>query len=197
MKLRPARLALLPLVVVPVVFVACSLNETGTAPFTDAGPRSAKPSSDARAADAAEPAAVPDDAATAPSGDEGDADMADAADDASPDAPSDGPQCDQDGDGYFAVSCGGNDCCDKDSRVHPGVTDFFEAKSACDSFDYDCDGQIQVEFGVAACQLGFFACSGNGLKSPASCGERASYVTCTWSGLTCSEQLSQRVQRCR
>lgn len=44
-------------------------------------------------------------------------------------------ECDLDYDGYLNPSCGGNDCDDSKSYVHPG------APEVCDNLDNDCDGQ--------------------------------------------------------
>jgi hypothetical protein len=45
----------------------------------------------------------------------------------------------------------GGDCCDADADVHPGQVQYFWTKSACGSFDYNCDG---VEEPETACNLG-------------------------------------------
>jgi hypothetical protein len=77
-------------------------------------------------------------------GDAGDADGGDAGGDAGDagliDASIDGGEVDAnvcidaDGDGYFAASCGGDDCDDTLSSVHPG------AAEVCNGMDDDCDG---------------------------------------------------------
>ncbi|MFO0565485.1 MAG: SUMF1/EgtB/PvdO family nonheme iron enzyme [Polyangiaceae bacterium] len=50
------------------------------------------------------------------------------------DAGPDADPCDADGDGFRAVSCGGDDCDDTRKAIHPGATD------VCDGDDNDCDG---------------------------------------------------------
>ena len=44
--------------------------------------------------------------------------------------------CDQDGDGSKNVSCGGDDCYDRDVAFGPGVPEL------CDEFDRNCDGRV-------------------------------------------------------
>lgn len=56
--------------------------------------------------------------------------------------------CDMDCDGDLSIACGGDDCCDTDPNVFVGQTEFFEAKSACGSFDYNCDGAEEKELGL-------------------------------------------------
>lgn len=61
---------------------------------------------------------------------------ADAQPDAQPDVSTDIGEdpCDQDGDGYRAISCGGNDCDDESIRDNPG------ARERCDFTDNNCSG---------------------------------------------------------
>ena len=44
--------------------------------------------------------------------------------------------CDQDGDGYDSVSCGGTDCDDSDAAVYPGADEY------CNMIDDNCDGTV-------------------------------------------------------
>lgn len=79
-----------------------------------------------------------------------------------PDAGSDaGVDCDQDHDGYLSNSaqCGGNDCCDTDSNAHPTQGMYFTSADNCGSFDYDCDGTLETEWGAFACTPGVTGCT--------------------------------------
>ena len=46
---------------------------------------------------------------------------------------------DADGDGYYSVASGGNDCDDSDARAHPNQTMFFTTQRISGGFDYNCD----------------------------------------------------------
>ncbi|MGB3465034.1 MAG: hypothetical protein WBA74_07185 [Cyclobacteriaceae bacterium] len=37
------------------------------------------------------------------------------------------------------------DCCDDDARAFPGQKNFFENKNNCQSFDYNCDGDLETQ----------------------------------------------------
>jgi hypothetical protein len=80
-----------------------------------------------------------------------------------PDAGGDGSiDCDQDHDGYLSNSaqCGGNDCCDTDANAHPGQTAFFTTVDVgCMSWDYNCDGTQEMEWGAFACSPGVTGCT--------------------------------------
>jgi hypothetical protein len=39
------------------------------------------------------------------------------------------------------------DCCDTDSRAHPGVTAYFTTRDACGSFDWNCSGADEKQAG--------------------------------------------------
>jgi len=123
---------------------------------------------------------------------------ADATIDGSPASPDSGPSppCDLDNDGHQAKACGGDDCCDNDARTHPGATDFQEAPDACGSFDYDCNGKDEREYGKAATCDQAFACAGPGFNAEASCGAHAAFTTCDWL-FGCHANATTRTQRCR
>jgi hypothetical protein len=60
---------------------------------------------------------------------------------------------DLDGDGYTDLACGGTDCDDTDSNIHPGVTE------TCDGLDNDCDGT--TDEGVCVpCATGYIGFDG-------------------------------------
>ncbi len=44
--------------------------------------------------------------------------------------------CDEDGDGFFASDCGGQDCDDTEADINP------DSQEVCDDVDNDCDGNI-------------------------------------------------------
>jgi hypothetical protein len=50
--------------------------------------------------------------------------------------------CDEDGDTYLSVACGGDDCDDSDDSIYPG------APATCDAVDDDCSGSFLDEAGA-------------------------------------------------
>jgi hypothetical protein len=109
-----------------------------------------------------------------------------------------GDDCDADRDGHLALRCaGGDDCCDVDINTHPGVTAFFATKNACNSFDYDCNGQDTREFPRASCKRGILSCTGDGFIADVACGVGDDFTTCSWGLLACSQATAMVVQRCR
>jgi hypothetical protein len=113
------------------------------------------------------------------------------------------PACDEDGDGYLAMSamCGGNDCCDQDAHVHPGQKSFFSQPGACGGYDYNCDGQETPEYGAVNCQWSSFSCSGDGFAAPIpGCGVFGTYTSCSvpwYDVLSCATSNAQQAQACR
>ncbi len=117
---------------------------------------------------------------------------------AAPDASPSDPACDGDRDGYPKVACGGTDCCDDDDNVFPGTKKYFGTRTACGTFDYDCDGTESLEYGLKNCVAGTLSCTGDGFDNPTTCGDRATFITCNVSLLeACSEDKSLGQQRCR
>ena len=88
-------------------------------------------------------------------------------------------KCDKDGDGFISVKCGGDDCDDKDSLVHPGAIEICgnEVDDNCNGeIDEICIGEQAVDFHDA----GF--CAPYSFKNGAEC---TSDLDC---GGTCSEK---------
>jgi hypothetical protein len=119
-------------------------------------------------------------------------------------APADGSPvnagCDQDMDGHAARGgCGGDDCCDTDARAYPGELAYYDGQDACGSFDYDCNGTDDPQYGQAGCKLDFLggSCSGDGFDKVIACGASGSYTSCSYAVFSCNTSGSTRVQGCR
>jgi hypothetical protein len=70
---------------------------------------------------------------------------ADALADRTPEAAADLPQCDVDGDGHLAMSCGGADCDDQNPLIHPKRDEGPPGDATCgDGLDNDCDGSADL-----------------------------------------------------
>lgn len=127
-----------------------------------------------------------------------DADLPDSGD-AEPDAPCTlgSDPCDKDCDGFLAVECGGDDCCDEDHNVFPGQTKYFGEPNRCGNFDYDCDGTEEEYLGKGvACHNNWGCKHTKGLVGTIpSCGEEGTYLTgCSgW----CTNREETRTQTCR
>ena len=52
---------------------------------------------------------------------------------------------DMDGDGYFDINCGGDDCDDTDPNVNPGVVESTAQGNCGDGKDNDCDGLFDTD----------------------------------------------------
>ncbi len=87
--------------------------------------------------------------------------------------------CDDDNDGFNAVGapCNGTDCFDANAEVYPGQTQYFGVHRGDGSFDYDCNGQTQLEYGSNAC-----GCQGGGTSCL--CNQRAVLDGATGCGTT-------------
>ncbi len=130
---------------------------------------------------------------------------------------------DRDGDGYGAYNdpstcecrdtppagyvANPTDCCDLDSRVHTGVTDFFATKNNCNNFDYNCDGNetIQELYTIGTCMKetgygGTIVCHyfEGWLYPVPECGETGAVITaCNKVGNECRPETRNEVQPCR
>ncbi len=124
---------------------------------------------------------------------------------------------DQDGDSYGAEGVAprcycqptGNyrglfpgDCCDTDARVFPGQSAFFTSRSNCNSFDFNCDGQVDKQYQNLGQCSGTFSCTfQTGWREGAipECGvSRNNFIwDCTKQTLSCDAQLETRTQGCR
>jgi hypothetical protein len=112
-----------------------------------------------------------------------------------------GDPCDKDNDGFRDVSCSlGLDCCDTDPRAKPTQSGYFATKDACGSFDYDCSGAVEAQYGsllycvgestvacVALCPSSQCTCAGAacgyGFTGPdPGCGNAGAWGTCSSDG---------------
>jgi len=173
-------------VALTIILVGCRLDVVGTGAFgTDDDGGTAGPA-DATASTASDGApTTPDSAAgaDAPVG----YDAASTYDSA--------PPCDLDGDGHKSTACGGDDCCDKDARVHPGATDWQPGPAACGGYDYDCNGTEEKQVGVANCHV-TIGCQGTGFDQDTPCGAQAGHTWCL--GLVmCNQVHDTQTQQCR
>jgi hypothetical protein len=106
------------------------------------------------------------------------ADTADVAQEAGSDVAAEGEageggnQCDQDGDGYADTKCLGTDCCDTDPKAHPFQASYYATPDACGSFDYDCSGANEPQYGAyLSCTGPAAACHSLCSSTPCSCGD--------------------------
>jgi hypothetical protein len=84
-----------------------------------------------------------------------------------------GDPCDKDGDGYADTKCPlGTDCCDEDRRAHPYQTQYYASTDACGSFDYDCSGAAEPQYGAyLTCTGPSAACISLCPSTQCSCGD--------------------------
>jgi hypothetical protein len=93
--------------------------------------------------------------------------------------------CDQDGDGYLAQACGGNDCCDIDALAYPGEEAYSTFPTNCGTWDFNCDGTIELLYATVACSGHGGGCGGSGIAAPGTCGGTFAAQTCAWSPPAC------------
>lgn len=110
--------------------------------------------------------------------------------------------CDEDGDGFISVTCGGNDCCDTDPDVYFGRSPrYFDKPSACGTWDYNCDGYVSRLYTgtIKRCDIiGQMECVPGDvyrwLDTEPDCGETGTFVKVCYS--TCATAKEERVQEC-
>jgi len=98
-----------------------------------------------------------------------------------------GSSCSNSTDKYRADKSG--DCCDSDSRAHPGQTSYYTAKNNCSSWDYNCSGAIEKSncSGPGSYTLGVSRiCYDNYLKCQNQIAEFTGYSSCSVSNVTYS-----------
>lgn len=91
------------------------------------------------------------------------------------------------------------DCDDGDAEVHPGQAAYFALPSAGGSYDYDCDGVVELERPSLASGCAVASCDGEGWTAgvPA-CGDAGYLTHCVpYLGLGCGPWVVWQVQRCR
>ena len=112
------------------------------------------------------------------------------------------PPCvDQDLDGW--TTCQG-DCDDADPKVFPGQTSFFTVQSVGGTFDYNCDGKVELKLATAfgGCAGLAPSCTGSvagWTASPPPCGVTASWTFCQGStpASPCKLSGATATQSCR
>jgi len=108
--------------------------------------------------------------------------------------------CDLDCDGVLRddAACGGTDCCDADPKVHPGQTQFFTKTNACGTWDFDCNGKSDPQWGQGEkCHIcGFDCCDKEGFEgAPPACGGTGAHAKCA--GGICGDATDDLTQGCR
>ena len=99
-----------------------------------------------------------------------------------------GDPCDLDEDGYRAKGgrAGAPTAATSTVARTPATRPTTPPPTACGSFDYDCDGKDEQEYGQGNCQLGFFTCNGAGFdKTVPACGVAATFDTCPYDVVFC------------
>ena len=114
--------------------------------------------------------------------------------------------CDRDADGHEdQEACGGDDCDDEKSDVHPEQSKHFGERLGTVGYDYDCDGkQKQEQMKAIVCSdlpVGDCTTEEGFLDTLPACGEIGIWGRCTKQGTlnTCTNQPtdSDHVMRCQ
>ncbi len=111
--------------------------------------------------------------------------------------------------------CNGNDCCDTDAIAHPpahaGQPPFYAMPDKCGSYDYDCDGNADPEYGnTLSCAgipatgcinhcMGVPSCMSGFLGGDPGCGMTATFGNCqsNSTGLACvPTSTGMQTQQC-
>lgn len=98
--------------------------------------------------------------------------------------PTDGSECDKDGDGFASRRCCGQDCDDTDERAYPGQAAYFDVPlESAGGFDFDCDGVTdkdpsQLFEGPLTCTFEDCTALKSGFGSSAECGQIKEYYRC-------------------
>ena len=98
--------------------------------------------------------------------------------------------------GYVEV---GGDCDDANVQVHPGQYEFFTEPYGVGSYDYNCDGNVELRYpDLHGCTL-LDCVVGEGWSTSAVpvCGDRAGWIHCEQWGPVCNYDPSMRTQGCR
>ncbi|HQK50361.1 MAG TPA: putative metal-binding motif-containing protein [Myxococcota bacterium] len=95
-----------------------------------------------------------------------------------------------------------DDCCDADARARPNQTEWFTQKNYCNSWDYDCDGTVQVQWTrTGGCIGGWPDCQADPgwYGAVPSCGAQGQWVSggCDNGFLSCKDpKTTSKVQPC-
>lgn len=102
--------------------------------------------------------------------------------------------CDCDGDQQAGLQCLGEDCADDDNMVFKGQGGWFSVPNKAGTFDYNCSGVPEKEFGITNCgTLGAItACNQQPVgyyDSSKGCGETVTLGKCIWMTLSCQQSV--------
>lgn len=111
--------------------------------------------------------------------------------------------CDEDGDGFDSKACErGEDCNDMDDTVKPMQSEYFPNPHGPDeSFDYNCDDEIELEGPIVSCPMLAPCPPEQGFLEDVACGASAPWGNCRLdsTGLSCVEAVivEARPRGCR